>query len=251
MYRLLSLGFIPVLISCNIYEPLAKKSTPEEYLESGQACLHKNDYACAIENYNSLPDGSLKNENLCTVYLAKGGVTLKSLISIIPNGSATMLGALANTLIPWSATRGADLASAKTYCTNYAADTSTGDKGVLLKTLGNLGDCAARMAKTASTLSVAEGDACNTPNTTNTGVLRAQDMGPASGSLSAGPGMCTEDVVECVKDVSAISGPSLTGSGFTDISTAFSAIPSDLRNNPQATAAVADAARNSLRTVIP
>lgn len=242
-----------LLNACNIYEPLTKRGSPEEYLESAQACLHKNDYTCAIENYNSLPAGSLKNEKLCTVYLAKGGVTLKTLISVIPTGNATMLGALANTLIPWDSTKAADLAAAKTHCTNLASDASTGDTGVLLKTVGNLADCAVRMAKTASFQSVAEGDSCSTPNASAPTALRNDDLGPANNAAlsTSTPGMCTSDAIVCVQDISAVSGGSLTGAGLTDIATAFSAIPSELKDSTAATEAAANRVRTSLRTVIP
>ncbi len=249
---LVYLAFLPVLLSCNIYEPLAKKSTPEEYIEAARACLHKGDYACAIENYNELPAGKQKNEKLCSVYLAKGGVTLKSLISVIPTGNATMLGALANTLIPWSETRSSDIASAKTACTDLAADSTSGDTGALLKAVANFADCAVRLAKTASYQSVAAGDSCNTVNTSAPTALRASDIGPTNGVIStATPGMCSTDVTACVTDISAVSGSSLTGAGLTDIATAFTSIPDALKNNAAATESAIATARISIRTVIP
>lgn len=246
------LAFLPVILACNIYEPLAKRSTPEEYVEAAQACLHKSDYACALENYNALPAGKLKNEKLCSVYLAKGGVTLKSLISVIPTGSATMLGALANTLIPWSDTKSSDLASAKTSCEALAADTTSGDTGALLKVVAYFADCAIRLAKTATYQSVAAGDACNTPNASAPTSLRPADIGPANGVISSSnPGMCSTDVSACVTDISAISGSSLTSAGLTDISNAFNLIPSELKNNAAATEQAIATARVSIRTVIP
>lgn len=239
---------LPVILSCNIYEPLAKRGTPEEYVEAAQACLHKGDYLCAIDNYNALPAGKLKSEKLCTVYLAKGGVTLKSLISVIPTGNATMLGALANTLIPWDATKASDLASAKTNCTELAADTTSGDTGALLKAVSNFADCAIRIAKTATYQSVAEGDTCDTPNASAPTAIRTVDIGPANGAISASsPGMCGTDVVACVGDISGVSNSSLTNAGLTDISTAFNAIPTELKNNSVATSA----ARQAILTVIP
>jgi hypothetical protein len=244
------LGFLlllaTIISSCNVYSPLNSKGSTQAYLEEAQKCLHNSDFACAIENYNALPDSDLKKQKLCMTYLSQGGIKLTSLINILPKNDATMLGALANTL-PWSATRSTALDSAKTVCATYVATAASGDTGVLLNTISLLGHCAVRMAKTRSYRSIVDGDACDTANTTSSSTVESTDLGAADGTVSAAsPGMCKVDAEMCVTDIAGISSTALTGSGLTNISSTFDLIPAELKD----TSTAATVIRLKLQTLV-
>src|SRR4051812_14206287 len=102
-----------IIAACNIYRPLSSKSSTEDILEEALKCLHEHDYECAIENYNSLPPGDLKNEHLCKVYLAKAGLTLDALLNVATIQSNKMLCSLANAVGPYTSDKEAAALAAR------------------------------------------------------------------------------------------------------------------------------------------
>ncbi len=208
---ILSLLSLPLYLSCNIYTPLSSPSTDEEYLEEARACLHSGDYACAIENYEKLSDGPVKNEKLCIVNIARAGLGLSTLVQTITNNESqdAFLGQLANRLLP---TYSEDqLAAAESSITNCAL-MGTDDTGTLLKTLSYMVDCGNRLAKTDTLVAISDGGTttCNSTTAGNgDGEVTSVDIGgnALTGALSGGePGMCAADVQKCLDDLQAANG---------------------------------------------
>ncbi len=182
--------------SCNIWEPFDGEP---DILEAAFQCLHAQNYACAIEKYNLLPDGTLKSQKLCTTYLTKAGISTSILINTMQE-STFMMGKLANQLVPWSSTKQADIGQAVTHCTAYrtaVVGTTYEDNGKLLTSLAAITDCSLRMAKSDLFQSTTGAD-CDTAAagaTSNNGVIERGDISETSdGNL---PGMCDADADAC------------------------------------------------------
>ena len=244
---LFALILVPLLLSCNAYSPLNSTSSIEDRLEEAQKCLRDSDYGCAITHYNALPDGKLKSEKLCMVHLAKGGVTLTTLINTVNKNNSKVLGNFAQTLMPWSSTKSADLDTAKTQCTNFAADGTSGNQGILLRTLSLMAHCSIRMAKTDQFLGNAETDTTCTTAGNASGTVTTGDIGPVNGIIGSGTnGMCAADVTSCVGDISALSASALTTAGLTDLKGALDSIPAALKDATSATAAIRIAIQSTI-----
>lgn len=247
---LLFVGLLPILSSCNIYKPFAGTGSTEDILDAALSCLHAEDYVCAIEKYNKLPDSDLKNERLCTVTLAKAGVTLNVLLNVVTQPDRDMLGALANSFLPWSTTRQTDIDSAKAVCATYYGNFTTVNASTktLLKTLSLLSHCAVRMARTDTLVGDDRtNDPCTIPGNSS-GRITAADIG--SGGLSTvNTGMCSVHVEDCNDDLVALpSEADLNGANLTSIAAARHEMPGDLTNDATAT----DAMRSALAdTVVP
>ena len=209
--------------------------------------MRDSDFGCAITHYNALSDGALKQQKLCLVYLAKGGVTLTALINTINKNDSKLLGNLANRLTPWSSTKSADLDLAKTHCANFAAESSSGDQGTLLKSISLFSHCAIRIAKTDQFVAISSSDTACTTSGNNVGGITAADIGPSSGDISStSVGMCPADVTTCVSDIAGISGTGLTNAGLGDIKSSLDAIPANLKDTSAATSAQRIAIRSTI-----
>lgn len=250
-YLVVLLG-LPLLGGCNIYAPIAGDGEP---LEKAISCLHKGDFACAIEAYNRLPDGNEKLQKLCTVRMAQAGFSLSALIDIFNNAEsqgAQVLGAFANALLPYSAEREEGAAAAVTACNDYQAATAGSapqeeNFGVLLRSLSLFLDCAVRMAKTDTLVADSTGEtACNTPGNGD-GVVDETDIGPADGDLDAGgTGMCPADVIQCATNIGNLSGPALNNAELSGLSEALNNVPPDLIG----TGAGENAIRSAIRQTV-
>lgn len=230
-------GILPILISCNIYAPLTSNSTVEDHLEEAQKCLHEGDYGCAIENYEKLPEGDLRKQKLCTVNLARAGFTLSSLINTITQSKDQVLGDLATGLGKWSEIKATSAQAAVTNCLDFKNAATSGDLGILLRTVSLFVDCANRISKTDQFVAVSDSDTdCNTTGN-NSGTITKTDVSATSGGgISASqPGMCAADVTACVNDIVAVPASELEGSGLGDIQGAYNQIPADLKNSGAAT----------------
>lgn len=225
------------LIGCNAYRPFNSKSEINDYLEEAQRCLHDGDFDCAISNYNALPDGAQKQEKLCLVYLSKGGMSLSDLVSVVNQSSNTMLGALAQSLVPWTAAKSDSIDLAKTHC----ADSSlTGtNTGVLLKALSLYSHCAIRMAKTDVYVATSNGDTnCNTAGDGD-GRITSNDISDNSNGTISSRGMCSADVTTCATDLNGISNGELASAGLSDLENAFDALPAGSTSGTTTTARAA------------
>lgn len=240
---ILSLTILGILLSCNVYAPLESESSEEALLEAAQKCLHDDDIDCAIEKYSALPPGNTKNQKLCTSHLVKSGLTLKAFINVIGSGESNMLAALAQTLAPWDAAKGAAAAAALTHCTDYN-NTAAGDLGVLLLTIGNFVDCATRIAKTDLLVATSNDDtACNTPGNGDE-LINQADIGAADGSIAT-TGMCTADVTICGTNISGVDSTALDGSGFGGIADSNDALGTAITNE------VTNTARQAIFGMVP
>lgn len=224
------------LISCNVYSPLATKGSETDIIDAARQCLHSGDYDCAIANYELLQSGEYKDQKLCLVRLAKGGVTISALTSTLKSSTTTMIGAFARTMVPWTQTKQTALDDAKTNCTAYAATNPTTDAGtkVLLKSLGLLSHCAIRIAKTDIYLGNADGDTVCTTAGDGTNTLTTADIGGnGGGALGGGTnGMCSADVDTCNDDlVAAPTSTDLSNVGLSELGNAVALIPTDLVTN--------------------
>ena len=250
LFRLLSLVvFLPLILSCNIFAPLTGNSSTEDHLEEARRCLHSGDYACAIAEYEKLPDGSLKQQKLCTVHLSRMGFTLSSLINTVQEQSSGVLGKLANNLGAWSSDKYASAEAARTQCLAFAGQSDSGDLGVLLKTLGLLGHCANLISKADLIVGVTDSDTedCTTAGNAN-GTVNAADISKdGSGAASeASPAMCAKDAIACRTDILALDPSALEGSKLGDIKGAYDQIPAELKDEGVGIAAL----RNGLATTL-
>jgi hypothetical protein len=242
---------LPLIVSCNVYSPLSSEKEVEDYLEAAQKCLHDNDYGCAITKYNKLPAGETKDQKLCLVYLAQGGLKLSSLINTVTTNSSAMMGALAQTMVPWTQAKSDAMDNAKIHCVNYgvSAGTAGASNAALLKSLAYFSHCAIRIAKTDRFVATSNTDtACNTASPTGNGVITQDDVGPAGGAIStSSPGMCAADVASCLDDISRVDSSALSSANLNDIKTANDAIPSALKTSTTVT----NDARSALRGTTP
>ncbi len=205
-----------LLASCNLYSPLEGGGSIQDHLEVAQDCLTRSDYDCAAAEYMALPDGSQKSQKLCTLYLSQGGFTLSSLVTVfnLPDKKKS-LGAVANKSLPYSASRQAGADAAKIHCAAYKTAVAAGateerQLGELLSSLAYFNHCAVLMAKTTS-LQTVDDVACTTASTSAT-VTAASISASGNGSVSAGnPGMCKDDAVACLADISGLAGSSIGG----------------------------------------
>lgn len=235
-----------LILSCgtNIFRPFTGEKSTEDILEEAQKCLHDNDYSCAISKYQTLPAGTLKNQKLCIVRLAQGGLTIKTLVNIVGKNENTVLGQLADTLVPWSAEKQAALDAAKTDCVAYA-DAGGGDFGTLVKTLALMTHCASLLAKTDLLVGNSEADAACTTAGNNSGNVRQNDISDSSGNIGTA-GMCSLDVGTCRDDIVAIPVSALEAAGLSGIKNAYDQVPSALKDS----SAVITSVRSSLRTTV-
>ena len=213
---LVSVLVATTLTSCNLYSPLEGGGSTQDHLEIAQECLTRGDYDCAVTEYKALPDGSLKSQKLCTLYLSQGGFTLSSLVTVfnLPDKKKS-LGAVANRALPYTASRQTGADEAKTHCAAYKTAVATGvaaeqQLGELLLSLSYFNHCAVLMSKT-TTLQTTDDVACTTASTQTTvtaaGISKAGD-----GSVSAtNPGMCKDDAEACLADISAMASTSVGG----------------------------------------
>ncbi|MCB0404811.1 MAG: hypothetical protein KDD51_08485, partial [Bdellovibrionales bacterium] len=207
-------------------------------LEEALKCYRNGDIACAISYYNQLSDGSLKSRQLCTAYMYKAGMGLSQLVSTTQK-STGMFGSLANELVPWNSTKGADAASALTNCSNYATAESGGAnerESVLFKALSVFLDCAMKMAKSDLTNQNGAAGSCDHTAdgaTSGNGVITKEDIDSAGndGDLTGNQGMCDADATSCTTNLSTVS-TDLTNAGFTN----FNNIPTGLAAAANATA---------------
>lgn len=245
-----------LVAGCNIYSPFDSKSSETDKLELGIKCLNDGDYACAISNYQSLPNGKLKDQKLCSSYLAKTGVTLDILINVVTQKTSNMLGNLAKKMVPWSETKQSDADNAKTYCEAYQLDSSAGKDAFLFVAIGNLTHCAVLMAKADKYVANNNSDLdCLTPGN-NSGTLTSSDL-TGTGTSNF---MCAQDTISCGRDIARITDPSfnegLGGSGLNDLSGAINKVPTDLKtvqdtSTAAAVAIAADLYRAALASTLP
>jgi hypothetical protein len=229
---LLVVALLPLILSCNIYAPLTGNSSVEDHLEEARKCLHDGDYACAIAEYEKLPEGSLRKQKLCTANLSRMGFTLSSLINTVQEQSSGVLGKLANNLGTWSAEKFASAESAKTQCVGFSEEPGSGDLGVLLKTLGLLGHCANLISKADQIVGVTdnESEVCATAGN-KSGTVNAADMtvdGTGSATVSS-PAICAKDATACTSDILALNPAALEASKLSGIKGAFDQIPENLK----------------------
>lgn len=225
---------ILVLAGCNIYQPFKSSKTANDYIEEAQKCLHDGDYDCAITNYNQLPAGVDKQEKLCTVYISKAGMSLSDLVSVVNQNSVRMMGALAQSIVPWTEAKGTAIAAGITACGDSALVAT--ETGKLLKALALYTDCAVRMAKTDEFVATSNSDtACDTAGNRN-GLVREGDIADNSDGTISATGMCAADVTACRTDLRTISVESLlSGIGVDSLATAYQAIPSELTGSSSGT----------------
>lgn len=225
-----------VVTACNIYAPFQPEGHVEDYLEAAQACLHKGDYACAIEKYEKLPEGNLRSEKLCMTYLSKAGFGLNALLSTLKQNNQQMMGSLANVFLPWSDTKGTDAATAKTHCIAV-----TGSSAALLKNVGYIVDCAMRMAKTDQRIGSNDSEETCTTAGNQSGRVTSSDIG-STGTA----GMCKTDVIECANDMKAVSSSDLNNSQLSDIGSTVDKVPANLRDPNLAVGTIRDAITSTL-----
>lgn len=237
--------------ACNVWSPLEAENDSEALIEAAQKCLHDGDYDCAIEKYLALPVGELRDRKLCTGYLVKGGFTLNSFLNVVSLDSSDMLGALAQSLVPWSEDRGDAAANAYTHCKAFGEYSTSGSLGVLLKTMGAYVDCASRISRTDLWVATSNADtSCSTPGNGDE-IITQSDLGPAGGSISSGnPGMCASDVNACVEELSDLDSSGTSGelgdSGLGDIQGSFDSIPDELKDSNTTT----DVGRDTIRGML-
>lgn len=234
-----------LIASCNLYSPFNSTSTPNDFLEEALKCLHNGDFACAITNYEQLPDGDLKNQKLCTAYMAKAGLTLNTMLNVVTEQSTGMLGSLANAVIPWTAQKTTDAETARSYCNTFGASATSGENGVYLSSLGLMLDCAVRMAKTDQFVGASEADtSCSTVATKTGGRISQGDI-EGSGTQV----MCTADVTQCRNDFVAVqnNNAAIQQAGLSDLKGALDAVPAELKN----AASTADQTRDALIQTLP
>jgi hypothetical protein len=233
---------LPLFVSCNIYGPFQGATSNTDYQELGTKCLNQGDYNCAISNFSMLPDGDTRNENLCEVYIAKTGFTISVLVNVVTQQSSQMLGSLAQAFVPWNATQASDAVSGATFCNTFANSPTSGNSGILLKSIGLLVDCAVRIAKTDQFLGSDTNDSvCQTPGNNN-GLIQQNDI--ISGN---GPVMCSADAVQCAVDISQISASDLGNANLSNLQGAYNNIPTGLKNS----SAGADSIRTAIQSAVP
>lgn len=159
--------------------------------------------------------------------MAKAGFTISIMLNVASESKDTMLGDLAQAMMPWNSTLGSDAVQAQNYC-NEAATSGNGQYGVLLQALGNVFDCAVRIARTdVQQGSDVNDTTCSTPGP-NTGTLSPNDI-TSDTTLGTGPGMCSTDVLQCKVDLASIQGTNaLNQANLSNIAGAINLIPSGI-----------------------
>lgn len=215
----IGLGLVFSGVSCNIYAPFTTKNNENDYLEEAIKCLRNDDIACAIANYEAMPEGDTRNQKLCVSYLSRSGFTAKLMLDVVSQNTDKVLGNLSNALIPWSAQKTSDAQSAYNSCKLV-----TGKLGTLLSSLALIVDCSLRIAKTDQLLASSTADTtCTTPGN-NSGTVTQSDIG------SSGAGMCFADISACLTDIAAISSTALRTADLANIASAVDQIPAALKN---------------------
>ena len=248
---------VPLVISCNIYQPFTTVSSDQDHIEEALKCLDNNDFACAISNYQALSNATTQAQYLCQVYMTQAGLTLPALINNLTanhsgnNGSSTtVVGDLANALIPWNAGMSTAAANARKACTSYAAAAPDQNFGVMLRDLSFITECAVLMARTGIQQGDSENDTvCSTPG--NGGTITQSSLGNVSdGSISAQhPGMCPTDVITCANDLLALieDNGNLGNGGFSSLQSIVTSISGKLTTASLQQAATSTAAQNEVR----
>lgn len=266
---------VPFAVSCNLYGPFGSIGSDEDHMEEALKCLHQTpaDFDCAIAHYSILSDANTKNQKLCTVYLARAGLTLSALVNnfeAASGGITQAFGSLANSVAPWSTAKQTSLELAVTVagddaaadisgvCKTYydaavaSSDTTLQNYGQLLLALGYFMDCSMRMAKTDQKVCTAAGQVIgDATDITGDNSITQSDIGPATGALSAtDTGMCDDEVERCMDDTKLLQGLGLGGadSSFGEIGSAADSLPAELK--AAVTAAALEAARSTIRDQI-
>lgn len=242
------------IAGCNALSAFETVSTDQDRVELGEQCLRDGDFDCAVAAYSGIVDSQLKAEKLCAARLSQAGFGISELVdTLISNsGSSQVLGRLATALIGWTTARQTAADAAVTQCSAFRTATATTDikyrRAILLKALSSFVHCATLLAKT-DVLRTEDGTNCTYKVTSTSAIVPDSVTDDATtGTVSTGhPGMCNADVIACVDDFVAISGDaSDLSSQIPDIGTAFSNIPSDLKNSSTG----ADLGRLALRGVL-
>jgi len=229
IFVLVSVLVTTVLTSCNLYSPLEGGGSVQDHIEIAQECLTRGDYDCASTEYNALPDGTLKQQKLCAVYLSQAGFTLSTLVTVFKSAQEgareKTLGTVANRILPYTASRQSGADKAIVACKAYRDLNPTGDElqlAELLQSLSYFTHCAVLMAKTTS-LQTVDDVACTTASTSTT-VTAASISKSGTGTVdAANPGMCSADALACVDDISKMAPASVSQDdfkkAFTDLQT--------------------------------
>lgn len=228
------MAVVPLTVSCNIYSPFETDSSVQDHLEAARKCEHQNDYDCAVTEYAKLPAGELQEEKLCLANLGRAGFTLTTLINTFKTQTVSVLGSIANQLLPYTDDKGAAVVEAKTHCFNYMTLAAASDPklAALLNTLGAFVHCATMMAKTTAYAATGSTD-CNARNTVLTAVTKTSIAANASGSVNnSAPGMCRLDALSCVDDFGKIDAASLQNAQLTDVFSTYNQLKNDPNTKP-------------------
>ncbi|MBI4404158.1 MAG: hypothetical protein HY537_08355, partial [Deltaproteobacteria bacterium] len=224
--RKIFLFFVPAfLVSCNVFNPFYSKNTPEDLIEDALRCLHKGDFDCSIDNYLALPDGNLKSTRLCTAYLARAGLTLRTYLDVVTVESATMLGTAADSFLPWNLQKQSDAEQAKIHCAAI-----TGKLGALLNTVALIVHCAMSVAKTDAVVGSSISDMVCTTAGNGSGKITKKDI------VNDSSVMCSTDVLGCRNDFVDQAFARLEQEGLGELKRVYDTLPAELKNS-QATVA--------------
>ena len=233
---LIWLGYLPLLLSCNLYSPLQGGGGTQDLLERARRCEEDGDFVCAEEMFKKLPDGETKMSRLCSLYLTEAGVTLNTFADVLSKaGGITMLGTLAQTLVPYTQDKLTAAANALTECGSFATASGSAT-AVLLQSSAKFTHCAVLLAKTDQAIQTSNGDACATAGNKN-GTLTKSDIA----------GMCSADVDLCTTDLRTLKPADLKTAGLDGLSDSQTSLPAELQ--PTATQAT-DFVRTALQSVL-
>jgi len=245
-----------LISGCNVFAPFQPDSSDQDHLEEALACLSNNaNYNCALTEYNKLSSQALKDQNLCMVNISLAGMTLNNLVNVVVqnSGSSTMIGSLANAVLPWSSAEVTAAAAAagtppntNGECQNFQADAGSGQLGLLLSALSYMVDCTARFARTATQVDDGTGTyPIRTPTNYGTVTQNSICSNPPTCTLSAGtPGLADTDALACSNDIQAVGN--LDVGGLSQIQSAIAT----LNGLGLTTGQTADAVREALRTLL-
>jgi hypothetical protein len=224
-------AFFLLPISCNVYSPLRNDSTDEAHLEAGLDCLRNKDLACARTAYEKLSNGPVRYRKLCNLDLLDAGFSLSTMAKALQNTEATMLGGVANALLPYSEAKLAAASRAildEGNCDKYL-DTSDEVLAPLLKSIGYITHCALLIAKvdTAVATSNSLDDSCTTAGRAKSAVNRSDIAdGGSSNGIIVEQGMCGRDALSCRDDIVALKAlESRISAQFSNIKEAYASIP--------------------------
>lgn len=213
----LSLLLICLLAACNLYKPFHQPSSSQEYIERATKCEHEGNLDCAIENLLLISDVELRKRKLCLVYLMRGGFTIDVYLKILEGEAATILGTLAQALLPWSETKKQDLNSAIPYCGDIG-----GKAGALLKAVSLITNCSLRIARTDTLVASSTSDAeCNTPGNQD-GRISRDDI------ISDSAVMCPTDALACREELRGIAFQQIDNQEVKEI---YQALPASLTDS--------------------